>query len=153
MPKTPGKPSKAPNRAPNKPVAARPPAARPKPADRGVLDDIGRAIDHLSAAGQLLRTRLDAIDPIEHAARWAGVNDEIRALDERIGGLRDEQQRVALAELELRELDLHELEALRLATTTLADLVRAAARIAAIAEAAARLADATGAAIQRIGRA
>jgi hypothetical protein len=142
MPKKPAKPRG------NKPVAA-----RPQRSDRGVLDEICRAIDNLSEAGQLLRTRLDAIDPIEHAARWAGVNDEIRALDERIGGLRDEQQRVALAEIELRPLGLAELEALRAATTTLAELVRAAARIAAIAEAAARLADATGAAIQRIGRA
>lgn len=122
------------------------------PRDSTSLDDIARAIDRLSEVGQLLRTRLDAIDPIEHAARWAGVNDEIRALDERIGGLRDEQQRVALLGAELRPLHLRELAALRTATEAVAELVQSAARVAAVAEAAARLADATGAALQQIGR-
>lgn len=116
------------------------------------LDDISRAIDRLSEAGQMLRTRLDAIDPIEHPARWSGVNDEVRALDDRICALRDEQQRVALLGSELRPLDLSELEALRKATETVAELVRAAAVIAAVAEAAVVLADATGAAIQKLGR-
>jgi hypothetical protein len=143
----------------SKPRRDRPPS-KPRPLDLiakprtepPILDDIARAIDRLSEAGQLLRTRLDAIDPIEHAARWAGVNDEIRGLDQRIGALRDEQQRTALAGLELRPLDLTELQQLRAATEAVAELVRAAARIAAIAEAAAKLADATGVAIQRIGR-
>jgi hypothetical protein len=116
------------------------------------LDDIARAIDRLSEAGQMLRTRLDAIDPIEHPARWAGVNDEVRALDDRICALRDEQQRVALLGSELRQLDLSELEALRAATEAVAELVRAAAVIAAVAEAAVALADVTGAAIQKLGR-
>ena len=68
------------------------------------LEAVAAAIDRLSDASQLLRTRLDAIDPLEHAARWAGVNDEVRALDERLNRLRDEQQRIALAGTELRPL-------------------------------------------------
>lgn len=142
-------------------IAAPEPRPRDKPKDKPkdepkdptILDDIARAIDRLSEAGQLLRNRLDAIDPVEHPARWGGVNDEIRALDARIGRLRDDQQRAALATAELRPLGIAELEALRAATTILADLVAAAARIAAIAEAAAQLADATGAALQRLRRA
>ena len=127
-------------------------SSRRTPQSSTSLDDIARAIDRLSEAGQLLRTRLDVIDPIEHPARWAGVNDEVRALDDRIGGLRDEQQRVALLGSELRPLDLSELEALRAATETVAELVRTAARIAAVAEAAVALADAAGAAMQKLGR-
>lgn len=115
-----------------------------------VVDDIGGAIDRLAEVGQLLRRRLDAIDPIEHAARWAGVNDQIRALDERINGLRDEQQRVALAGAELIPLGNAELDALRRAVSELADLVRAAGRVALVVEAAARVADATGVAITRM---
>lgn len=144
--------------SPRRPPSRRPPGAgaRPPSQPSGArptsLDDIARAIDRLSEAGQLLRTRLDAIDPIEHPARWAGVNDEVRALDDRIGGLRDEQQRVALLGSELRPLDLSELEALRAATETVAELVRTAARIAAVAEAAVALADAAGAAMQKLGR-
>ncbi len=138
------------DRLPSKPRPVEP-IARP-PIERPVLDDIAHAIDRLSEVGQMLRTRLDEIDPIEHAARWAGVNDEIRGLDQRIGARRDEQQRAALAGLELRPLDLTELQQLRAATEAVAELVRAAGRIAAVAEAAARLADATGAAIRRIGR-
>ncbi len=134
--------------SPRRPSTRR--TARKSPGSSTSLDDIARAIDRLSEAGQLLRTRLDAIDPIEHAARWAGVNDEVRALDERIGGLRDEQQRVALRGSELRPLDLHELEALRAATETVAELVRTAARIAAVAEAAVALADAAGAAMKKL---
>lgn len=125
---------------------------RPGPGPTTSLDDVARAIDRLSEAGQLLRTRLDEIDPIEHPARWAGVNDEVRALDDRIGGLRDEQQRVALLGAELQPLDLSELEALRTATETVAGLVRAAGRIAAVAEAAVALADVAGVAIQKLGR-
>lgn len=128
------------------------PRRRAAPGHTTTLDDLARAIDRLSEAGQLLRTRLDEIDPIDHPARWAGVNDELRALDERIGGLRDEQQRIALLGAELRPLDLSELEALRAATETVAGLVRAAARIAAVAEAAVALAEATGAAMQKLGR-
>lgn len=147
--------------SPRRPPSRRPPGAGARPPSRPSetsvarptsLDDIARAIDRLSEAGQLLRTRLDAIDPIEHPARWAGVNDEVRALDDRIGGLRDEQQRVALLGSELRPLDLSELEALRAATETVAELVRTAARIAAVAEAAVALADAAGAAMQKLGR-
>ena len=121
-----------------------------RPRESTSLDDIARAIDRLSEVGQLLRTRLDAIDPIEHAARWAGVNDEIRALDDRIGWLRDEQQRVALAGTELVPLDTTELDGLRSAVTELADLVRAAGRVALVIEVAARVADATGVAIARM---
>ncbi len=128
------------------------PRRRPGPGHTTSLDDVARAIDRLSEAGQLLRTRLDEIDPIEHPARWAGVNDEVRALDDRIGGLRDEQQRVALLGAELQPLDLSELEALRAATETVAGLVRAAGRIAAVAEAAVALADVAGVAIQKLGR-
>ncbi len=136
--------------SPRRPPSRRPPGAGSRRPTS--LDDIARAIDRLSEAGQLLRTRLDAIDPIEHPARWAGVNDEVRALDDRIGGLRDEQQRVALLGSELRPLDLSELEALRAATEAVAELVRTAARIAAVAEAAVALADAAGAAMQKLGR-
>lgn len=121
-----------------------------KRSKRPVVDDIGMAIDRLAEAGQMMRLRLDAIDPIEHAARWAGVNDQIRALDERVCRLRDEQQRVALAGAELIPLGTAELEALRAAVTELADLVRAAGRVALVVEAAARVADATGAAISRM---
>jgi hypothetical protein len=112
-----------------------------------VVDDIGGAIDRLAEVGQLLRRRLDAIDPIEQAARWAGVNDQIRALDDRINCLRDEQQRVALIGAELIPLGHVELDGLRRAVTELAELVRAAGRMALVVEAAARVADATGVAI------
>lgn len=114
------------------------------------LVDIAQAIDRLADVGQLLRTRLDAIDPLEHAARWAGVNDEIRALDDRIGRLRDAQQRVALTDNELRPLARPELEALREATERVAALVRTAGKIAAVAEAAAQLAQAASTAIERV---
>jgi len=116
------------------------------------LEAVAAAIDRLSDASQLLRTRLDAIDPLEHAARWAGVNDEVRALDERLNGLRDEQQRVMLAGTELRPLAPGELDRLREATAMVAELVRAAGRIAAVAEASARLADAAGAAMQKVAQ-
>ncbi len=115
-----------------------------------ILDDIGRALDRLADAGPLLRSRLDAIDPLEHPARWSGINDEIRALDDRIAALRGEQQHIALAASELSPLSTAELEALRLAISDLAELVRVADRVALVAEAAVRLADATGTAIQRI---
>ncbi len=130
----------------------RPDPTRAPAGEATTVDDIARAIDRLSEAGQLMRTRLDAIDPLEHPARWAGVNDEIRALDDRIHRLRDEQQRIALAGTELRPLGAAELLALREATAMVADLVRAAGRLAAVVEAASHLADATGAAIQRIAR-
>ena len=116
------------------------------------LEAVAAAIDRLSDASQLLRTRLDAIDPLEHAARWAGVNDEVRALDNRLNGLRDEQQRIALAGAELRPLAPGELERLREATATVAELVRAVGRVAAIAEASVRLADAAGAALQKVAK-
>lgn len=115
-----------------------------------ILDDIGQALDRLADAGQLLRRRLDTIDPIEHPARWSGVNDEIRALDDRIVALRGEQQHIALSHAELTPLADADLEALRVAITQLADLVRAADRVALVAEAAVRLAEATGTAIQKV---
>lgn len=139
-------------------TASRPPTSRRNtsrlttPRAATSLDDIARAIDRLAEVGQLLRGRLDAIDPIEHPARWAGVNDEARALDDRICALRDEQQRVALLGSELRPLDVSELEALRAATEAVAELVRAAAVITEVAQAAVALADVTGAAIQKLGR-
>lgn len=115
-----------------------------------ILDDIGQALDRLADAGQLLRRRLDTIDPIEHPARWSAVNDEIRALDDRIVALRGEQQHIALSHAELTPLADADLEALRVAITQLADLVRAADRVALVAEAAVRLAEATGTAIQKV---
>lgn len=124
--------------------------AKKRSTKKPVVDDIGGAIDRLAEVGQLLRRRLDAIDPIEHAARWAGVNDQIRALDERINALRDEQQRVALAGAELIPLGSAELDVLRRAVSELAELVRAAGRVALVVEAAARVADATGVAIARM---
>ncbi len=124
--------------------------AKKRTSRKPAVDDIGGAIDRLAEVGQLLRRRLDAIDPIEHAARWAGVNDEIRALDDRICQLRDEQQRVALAGAELIPLGNLELDGLRTAVSELAELVRAAGRIALVVEAAARVADATGVAIARM---
>jgi len=117
-----------------------------------VVEDIGKAIDQLAEAGQMLRQRLDAIDPIEHAARWAAVNDQIRALDDRVCRLRDEQQRVALPGAELIPLGSAELEGLRVAVTELAALVRAAGRVALVVDAAMRVADATGTAISRLRR-
>ncbi|HEY0135596.1 MAG TPA: hypothetical protein VGB85_16040 [Nannocystis sp.] len=131
-----------------------PPVRQPSPTRRepGALEVVAAAIDGLADAGQLLRTRLDAIDPLEHAARWAGINDEIRALDDRIHRLREEQQRLALAGTELRPLATGELERLRQATATVAELVRTTGRIAAVAEAAVRLSDAAGAVIQRLQR-
>ena len=117
-----------------------------------ILDDIGQALDRLADAGQLLRRRLDAIDPIEHPARWSAVNDEIRALDDRIVALRGEQQHIALSHAELTPLADADLEVLRVAITQLAELVRAADRVALVAEAAVRLAEATGTAIQKVRR-
>jgi hypothetical protein len=124
--------------------------AKKRSTRKPIVDDIGGAIDRLAEVGQLLRRRLDAIDPIEHAARWAGVNDQIRALDERINQLRDEQQRVVLAGAELIPLGNAELDGLRRAVTELAELVRAAGRVALVVEAAARVADATGVAMARM---
>jgi hypothetical protein len=133
-------------------VADRVGADRRAEAGRGgpVVDDIGGALARLAEVGQLLRRRLDAIDPIEQGARWAGVNDQIRALDDRIGRLRDEQQRVALVGTELIPLGTAELEGLRAAVSELAELVRAAAGLALVIEATARVADATGVAIARM---
>ncbi len=124
--------------------------AKKRSTKKPIVDDIGGAIDRLAEVGQLLRRRLDAIDPIEHAARWAGVNDQIRALDDRIGQLRDEQQRAALVGAELMQLGNTELDGLRRAVSELAELVRAAGRVALVVEAAARVADATGVAIARM---
>ena len=131
-----------------------PQPSQPSPTHRepGALEAVAAAIDGLADVGQLLRTRLDAIDPLEHAARWAGVNDEVRALDERLNRLRDEQQRIALAGTELRPLAPGELDRLREATATVAELVRAVGRVAAIAEASVRLADAAGAALQKVAQ-
>jgi len=124
--------------------------AKKRSTKKPLVDHIGGAIDRLAEVGQLLRRRLDAIDPIEHAARWAAVNDQIRGLDDRIGQLRDEQQRAALVGAELIPLGNAELDGLRRAVSELAELVRAAGRVALVVEAAARVADATGVAIARM---
>jgi hypothetical protein len=114
------------------------------------LASISDAFATLGGAAAMLRERLAAIDALEHPTRWAGVNDQIRAIEERLTGLRDEQQRVALARAELRVLGESELAVLREATTRLAQLVQAAATVSAVAEAAGGLVAATSAAITRL---
>lgn len=119
--------------------------ARPDP-----LAPVGAAFEALSGAAALLRERLAAIDPLDHPTRWAGVNDQIRGIEDRCTALRDEQQRIALAHAQMRELGLAELSALQEATTKLATLVRAAGQVAAVAEAAGGLIAATSAAITKL---
>lgn len=119
-------------------------------AKQNPLSDIGAAIDRLCEAGELLRGRLAEIDPLDHPARWTGVNDEIRALEQRIAGLRAEQQRAALVGGELRGLGSDELLALHAATSELAELVRSAGRVAAVAEAAIKLTSAASAALGKL---
>jgi phosphoserine phosphatase len=118
------------------------------PADPFV--SIGAAFTALGDAGALLRRRLAEIDPLDHPAKWAGVNDQIRGLEEQIAGLRDAHQQIALARAELRMLGADELAELREATTHLTALVAAAERVAALSEAAGKLMVATGAAITKM---
>lgn len=106
----------------------------------------------LDGCGDLLRKRLAEIDPLEHPARWAATNDELRGIEERLFALRGEHQRVAMARAELRTLSDEELAALYAATSRLATLVQAAERVAALAEAAGTLLSATGAAIEKLRR-
>lgn len=105
-----------------------------------LFDDLNQVLGKLADASQRMRGRLDQIDPYEQPARWGALNDQIRALDERISGLRDQQQRLVLGRTELPELRVAELERLRAATSTLAELVRTAGTAAAVAEAAVKLA-------------
>ncbi len=114
------------------------------------LTDLSQALTSLENAAQLLRRRLDTIDPLSHPARWAAVNDQVRLVDQRLAKLREDQQQCILAQSELGSLPSEELAALQLAASTLARLVRDAATVAAVAEAAVRLADTTGSAIQRV---
>ncbi len=111
---------------------------------------ITAAFAALHGVGDLLRRRLAEIDPLDHPARWAGVNDQIRAIEERLGELRGEHQRVTMARAELRELAGEELAALQAATTKLAGLVQAAERVVALTEAAGTLLAVTGKAIEKL---
>lgn len=105
-----------------------------------LLDDLGKTLARLAEASDRMRQRLDQVDPYEQPARWSALNDQIRGLDERISGLRDEQQRIALIATELAPLSHGELDALRAAIAALAQLVKAASTAAAVAEAAGTLA-------------
>lgn len=111
---------------------------------------VSAALETLGSAAAMLRGRLATIDQLEHPARWAGVNDQVRAIEGRLIGLREEQQRVALAQAELRALGLDELAALREATAKLASLVQAAGTVVAVAEAVGGLVAATSTAITKI---
>jgi vacuolar-type H+-ATPase subunit I/STV1 len=104
----------------------------------------------LHEVGDLLRRRLAEIDPLDHPTRWSAVNDQIRDIEDRLGELRGEHQRVAMARAELRELAGEELAALQAATTRLAGLVRAAERVVALTEAAGTLLLATTKAIEKL---
>lgn len=127
---------------------SRPPGPGQTPADP--FASIGAAFSALGDAGALLRRRLAEIDPLDHPAKWAGVNDQIRGLEEQVAELRAAHQHVALARAELRALDASELAELREATTHLAALVAAAERVTALSEAAGKLMVATGAAITKL---
>ena len=59
-----------------------------------LLDDLGQALARLADASERMRQRLDQVDSYEQPAKWAAINDQIRGLDERISGLRDEHQRL-----------------------------------------------------------
>lgn len=104
-----------------------------------LLDDLGKALGHLADASERLRLRLDQIDPYEQPARWSAINDQIRGLDERISRLRDDQQRVSLARLELRAISPGDVDALRRAIATLSELVRTAATAVVVVDAAGKL--------------
>ena len=104
-----------------------------------LLDDLSQALSRLAEASVRIRQRLDQIDPYEQPARWGAINDQIRGLDERIGVLRDEHQRVCLLVTELLPLARHDLEDLRRAITALSDLVRVVGTSSAVAEAAVKL--------------
>lgn len=109
-----------------------------------LLEDLNRALSRLVDASERLRLRLDQIDPYEQPAKWAATSDQIRGLDERISRLRDSQQRLSLAALELPALSHAELATLRAATLALAELVRTSATAGAVAEAATTLATVAG---------
>lgn len=104
-----------------------------------LLDDLGQTLARLADASERMRQRLDQVDPYEQPARWGALNDQIRGLDERISGLRDEHQRICLITTELQPLPHADLDALRRALATLSQLVKAAGTAAAVAEAAGTL--------------
>ena len=104
-----------------------------------LLDDLGQTLARLADASDRMRQRLDQVDPYEQPARWGALNDQIRGLDERISGLRDEHQRICLITTELQPLPHADLDALRRALATLSQLVKAAGTAAAVAEAAGTL--------------
>ena len=104
------------------------------------LEDLSQALARLAEASDRLRQRRDQVDQFEQPARWSAINDQIRGLDERISGLRDEQQRVSMSATELVPLPRTDLDALRSAIATLSQLVRAASTASAVAEAAGTLA-------------
>lgn len=109
-----------------------------------LLEDLSRALSRLADASERLRLRLDQIDPYEQPAKWAATSDQLRGLDERISRLRDAQQRLSLAALELPALAHADIEILRAATLALAELVRTSATAGAVAEAAGKLATIAG---------
>ena len=111
---------------------------------------ITTAFAALHDVGDLLRKRLAEIDPLDHPTRWSAVNDQICGIEDRLGELRGEHQRVTMARAELRALDGEELAALRAATTRLAELVQAADRVVALTEAAGTLLLATTKAIEKL---
>ena len=113
-------------------------------------DPIAAAFTALHDVGDLLRRRLAEIDPLDHPTRWAGVNDQIRGIEERLAALRGEHQRVVMARAQMRELGAAELAALQDATTKMAALVKAAERVVALAEAAGTLLTATSSAIEKL---
>lgn len=135
-------------RPPKSTTSTRPgptPEARPVGGQRhALIDDLEKVLSRLAEASERLRQRLDQVDQYEQPARWGAINDQIRGLDEKISGLRDEHQRLRLAHTELAPLDIHELEVLRQAIANLADIVRAAGTAAAVAEAAGKLAVVAG---------
>lgn len=104
-----------------------------------LLDDLGQALARLADASERMRQRLDQVDSYEQPAKWAAINDQIRGLDERISGLRDEHQRLCLIATEVLPLARGELDDLRKAVATLSAIVRAAGTAAAVAEAAGKL--------------
>jgi len=115
-----------------------------------VFAPVSAAFDALSGANTLLRQRLAEIDPLDHPAKWAGVNDQIRTIEGQLGELRDEQQRLALVGAQLRELGLDEMAELHAATVELATILKASARVVAVVEAAGTLIAATSTAIRKL---
>jgi hypothetical protein len=121
-----------------------------KQAPADPIAPITAAFAALHDVGDLLRRRLAEIDPLDHPTRWSAVNDQIRGIEDRLGELRGEHQRVTMARAELRELDGEELAALRAATTRIVGLVQAAERVVALTEAAGTLLLATTKAIEKL---